>query len=94
MEQLSFFWTPLRGKLWSIEGNEVFLHAGMAAVYREVLSRTKSAGESLLLAARFMSELARLIGPLLRARAQQQLSSLSSQDQQVALLFASSGRTD
>jgi hypothetical protein len=91
MEQLSFFWTPLRGKLWTLEGNEVFLHAGMAAVYREVLSRTKSAGESLLLAARFTSELARLIGPLVRARAQAQLSDLSSQDQQVALLFATSG---
>ncbi len=91
MEQLSFFWTPLRGKLWTVEGNEVFLHAGIAAVYREALSRTKSAGERLLLAARFTSELARLIGPLVRARAQEKLSGLSAQDQQVALLFASSG---
>jgi hypothetical protein len=91
MEQLSFFWTPLRGRLWTVEGNEVFLHAGIAAVYREALARTKSAGERLLLAARFTSELARLIGPLIRARAQEKLSGLSSQDQQVALLFAGSG---
>jgi hypothetical protein len=88
MEELTFLWAPLRGKLWMIEGNEVYLHAGMAAVYRGALSQTKSAGESLLLAARFASELARLIGPLVRTRAQERLAGLSSQDQQVALLFA------
>ncbi len=89
MAELTFMWEPLRGRLWSIEGNEISLHAGIVAVYRAALSRTKSAGESLLLAARFTSELARLIGPLLRARAQEQLSSLSSQDQQIALFFSS-----
>lgn len=88
MEELTLLWAPLRGKLWMMEGNEVYLHAGMAAVYRGALSRTKSAGESLLLAARFASELARLIGPFIRARAQERLAGLSSQDQQVALLFA------
>jgi len=88
MEEVTFLWAPLRGKLWMVEGNEVYLHAGMAAVYRGALSRTKSAGESLLLAARFASELARLIGPLVRTRAQDRLSGLSSQDQQIALLFA------
>ena len=88
MEELTFLWAPLRGRLWMVEGNEVYLHAGMAAVYRGALSRTKSAGESLLLAARFASELARLIGPFIRTRAQERLSGLSSQDQQVALLFA------
>jgi hypothetical protein len=91
MAELTFVWEPLRGRLWAIEGNEISLHAGMAAVYREALSRTKSAGESLLLAARFTSELARLIGPLLRERAQAQLAGLSPQDQQIALLFASAG---
>jgi hypothetical protein len=89
MAELTFTWEPLRGKLWTIEGNEISLHAGIVAVYRAALSRTKSAGESLLLAARFVSELARLIGPLLRSRAQEQLSGLSSQDQQIALLFSS-----
>lgn len=88
MEELTLLWAPLRGKLWMIDGNEVYLHAGMAAVYRGALSQTKSAGESLLLAARFASELARLIGPLVRTRAQERLAGLSSQDQQVALLFA------
>lgn len=88
IEELTFLWAPVRGKLWMLDGNEVYLHAGMAAVYRGALSRTKSAGESLLLAARFASELARLIGPLIRTRAQERLSGLSSQDQHVALLFA------
>jgi hypothetical protein len=91
MAELTFMWEPLRGKLWTIEGNEIGLHAGIVTVYRAALSQTKSAGESLLLAARFASELARLIAPLLRVRAQAQLSGLSSQDQQIALLFSSTG---
>jgi hypothetical protein len=64
------------------QGNEGYLHAGMVAVYRGVLSWMKSVGESLLLAARFASELARLIGPFIRIRAQERLSGLSSQDRQ------------
>jgi hypothetical protein len=91
MAELTFLWAPLRGKLWMVEGNEIFLHAGIVAVYRDALTRTKSAGERLLLAARFASELARLIGTLIRTRAQEHLSGLSPQDQQLALLFASPG---
>ena len=72
-----------------VEGNEVYLHAGIVAVYRGMLAQTKGAGESLLFAARFASELARLIGPLIRTRAQERLAGLSSQDQEIALLFAS-----
>jgi hypothetical protein len=88
IEGLTFLWAPLRRRLWVIEGNDVFLHAGMAAVYRDALSRAKSAGERLLLAARFASELARLIGSFLRTRAQERLAGLSAQAQQLALLFA------
>lgn len=91
MAALTFLWIPLRGKLWLIDGDEIWLHAGIAFVFREALSRTKSAGERLLLAARFASELARLIGPLVRMRAQEHLSGLSPQDQEIALLFASTG---
>jgi hypothetical protein len=89
MAELTFMWEPLRGRLWTVERNEISLHAGIVAVYRAALAQTKSAGERLLLAARFASELARLVGPLLRARAQEQLSGLSAQDQQIALLFTS-----
>ena len=89
MEELTFFWTPLRGRLWMVEGNEVYLHAGIVAVYHSLLAQTKGAGESLLFAARFASELARLIGPLIRTRAQARLTGLSTQDQEIALLFAS-----
>jgi hypothetical protein len=53
----------------------------------------RSAGESLLLAARFASELARLIGSLVRTRAQERVARLSAEDQEIALLFATAGPT-
>jgi hypothetical protein len=42
------------------------------------------------LAARFTSELARLLGPLIRTLAQGRMGALSPEAQQVALLFSSS----
>jgi hypothetical protein len=88
VDELTLRWEPLRGELWTITGNELLLHAGMVAVYRNALTRVRSAGEGLLLAARFTSELARLIGPYVCARAQERIAGLSPEDQQVALLFA------
>jgi hypothetical protein len=91
MDELTLEWEPLRNELWSQTGNNIFLHAGMVTVYRQALKQIKSAGEGLLLAARFTSELSRLIGPLVRARAQERLAGLSHEEQQVSLFFASSG---
>ena len=88
MDELTIMWGTVNKELWALSGNELVLHAGMIAVHREMQSRANSAGEKLLLAARFLSELARLIGPLIRSRAQAQLASLSPADQNVALLFA------
>ena len=88
MDELTIMWGTVNKELWALSGNELVLHAGMIAVHRETQSRANSAGEKLLLAARFLSELARLIGPLIRSRAQAQLASLSPADQNVALLFA------
>jgi hypothetical protein len=76
------------GELWVNTGNEFILHAGMVAVYRQALARVRSAGEGLLLAARFTSELARLLGPLVRARAQERIAGFSLQEQQVTLLLS------
>jgi hypothetical protein len=90
MAELTLTWEPIQGELWAEAGNELLLHAGMVAVYRNALARVRSAGERLLLAARFTSELARLIGPLVRTRAQEHLAGLSQQEQQVALFFSSS----
>jgi len=89
MDELSLVWGEVEGELWAEAGNELRLHAGMVMVYRGALTRVRSAGERLLLAARFASELARLIGPLVRARAQERLARLSPEEQQVALLLAS-----
>jgi len=89
MDELTLVWSEIPGELWSEDGNELLLHVGMVAAYREALARVRSAGEGLLLAARFTSELARLIGPLVRARAQERLAGLSPEDQQVSLLFSS-----
>jgi hypothetical protein len=91
MDELTLEWEPLRNELWSQAGNAISLHAGMVTVYRQALAQIKSAGEGLLLAARFTSELSRLIGPLVRARAQERLAGLSQEEQQVSLFFASSG---
>ncbi|MEW6298826.1 MAG: hypothetical protein AB1671_13995 [Thermodesulfobacteriota bacterium] len=85
---LTIEWGEMAGELWRVDGDTVVLHAGMIGVYRDVLGRARSAGEGLLLAARFASELARLVGPLVRQRAQARLARLSPADQQVALLFA------
>lgn len=90
IDEMTLMWETVPGELWVGAENELFLHVGMVAVYRDALSRVRSAGEGLLLAARFASELARLIGSLVRARAQERLAGLSPQDQQVALLFSSS----
>ncbi len=90
MDELSLAWGEIEGELWVEAGNELTLHGRMIAAYREALARVRSAGEGLLLAARFTSELARLIGPLVRARAQERMAGLSPEDQQVSLLFSSS----
>ncbi|MGE0826696.1 MAG: hypothetical protein AB7G75_21960 [Candidatus Binatia bacterium] len=90
MDELTLTWEPLRHELWSQAGNMLSLHAGMVTVYRQALTQIRSAGEGLLLAARFTSELARLLGPLVRARAQEQLANLSPEAQQVSLFFSSS----
>jgi len=89
MDELILVWGEVAGELWAEAGNELLLHAGMVVVYRDALTRVRSAGERLLLAARFASELARLIGPLVRTRAQERLARLSPEEQQVALLLAS-----
>lgn len=93
IDELTLVWSELEGELWVEAGNELLLHGRMVAAYREALTRVRSAGESLLLAARFASELARLIGPLVRARAQDRVAALSAEDQEIALLFATAGPT-
>jgi hypothetical protein len=90
IDELTLAWSPLTGVLWEETGSEIALHGKIVAVYRDALSRVRSAGEGLLLAARLVSELARLIGPLIRARAQERLAALSPEDQRVSLLFATS----
>jgi len=93
INELTLEWSPVRGELWMQTGNELRLHAGMVAAYREVLADVRSAGERLLLAARFTSELARLIGPVVRMRAQEQMTKLSPEEQQMSFLFSSSSPT-
>src|SRR5262245_13723634 len=93
MDELTLLWNETPRELWTEAGNELLLHAGMVVAYREALSQVRSAGEGLLLAARFASELARLIGPLVRARAQDRMARLSPEDQQISLLFSSPGTT-
>ncbi|MGH7965235.1 MAG: hypothetical protein ACRERD_26070, partial [Candidatus Binatia bacterium] len=88
MDELTLVWGAVKGELWTEAGNELLLHAGMIVAYRDALTRVRSAGEGLLLAARFASELARLIGPLVRARAQERIAGLSPEEQQVSLLFS------
>ncbi|MBM4255841.1 MAG: hypothetical protein FJ147_08080 [Deltaproteobacteria bacterium] len=90
VDELTLEWESLHSELWSQSGNTIALHAGMVTVYRRALAQIKSAGEGLLLAARFTSELSRLIGPLVRARAQERLAGLSSEAQQISLFFTSS----
>jgi hypothetical protein len=89
IDSLTLVWSEIKGELWTEVEDELLLHAGMVAAYREALSRVRSAGESLLLAARFTSELARLIGPVIRTRAQEHIAGLSPEAQQVSLLFSS-----
>jgi len=90
VDELTLEWESLHNELWSQAGNTISLHAGIVSVYRRALAQIKSAGEGLLLAARFTSELSRLIGPLVRARAQERLAGLSSDAQQISLFFTSS----
>lgn len=88
LDELALRWGPVDKELWALDGNTLVLHAGMVTVYRGALEQANSAGERLLLASRFLSELARLIGPPIRTRAQTRLAGLSPADQNVALLFA------
>lgn len=88
LDELALCWGPVDKELWALDGNALVLHAGMVTVYRAALEQADSAGERLLLASRFLSELARLVGPLVRTRAQTRLAGLSPTDQNVALLFA------
>jgi hypothetical protein len=88
IDGMTLLWGDVAGELWVNTGNEFILHAGMVAVYRQALARVRSAGEGLLLAARFTSELARLLGPLVRARAQERIAGFSLQEQQVTLLLS------
>jgi len=88
-DELTLMWSPVRGELWIEADNELLLHVGMVAAYRDALAQVRSAGEGLLLAARFVSELARLIGPSVCARAQERQAGLSPEEQQVSLLFSS-----
>lgn len=88
MDELRLTWGPVRRELWALRGSDLVLHAGMVGVYRAALVRANSAGKRLLLASRFLSELARLIGPLVRAHAQARVAGLSPADQNVALMFA------
>ncbi len=88
MDELTILWGTVQKELWALSGQELILHAGMIAVHQDMQSRANSAGEKMLIASRFLSELARLIGPVLRARAQAHLARLSPADQNVALLFA------
>ena len=87
VDAMRLSWGTVRGELWEERKTGLVLHAGMVAVYREALAGAQSAGQALLLAARFTSELARLIGPLVRMRAQARLARRSLEDQRVALLF-------
>ena len=90
MDELTILWGRVPKELWALSGNELVLHAGMIAVHQDMQSRANSAAEKILIASRFLSELARLVGPVIRSRAQAQLASLSPADQNVALLFAAS----
>ena len=97
VSEMPLIWGTVQGELWAETPTEFILHAGMIAVYRRTVAAARSAGEALLLAARFSSELARLIGPLVRQRAQQRLEQRSLEDQQIALFFhtpADSGLSD
>lgn len=87
LDEMRLSWGTVQGELWEERKTGLVLHAGMVAVYRKALAGAQSAGQALLLAARFTSELARLIGPLVRLRAQARLARRSLEDQQVALLF-------
>ena len=89
-DELTVLWGQVPKELWALNGNELVLHAGMIAVHQDLQSRANSAAEKILIASRFLSELARLVGPVIRSRAQAQLASLSPADQNVALLFAAS----
>jgi hypothetical protein len=90
VDELTFVWGGVQGNLWAHAGTEIFLHAGIITAFRAAVGKIKSAGEGLLLAARFTSELARLLGPLIRTLAQERIGALSPEAQQVSLLFSSS----
>ena len=89
MDELTLVWGGVQGNLWAHAGTEIFLHAGIVAAFRAAVAKIRSAGEGLLLAARFTSELARLLGPLIRTLAQERMAALSPEAQQVAVLFSS-----
>lgn len=90
MDELTLVWGDVQGHLWAQTGTEISLHAGMAVAFRAAVTKIRSAGEGLLLAARFTSELARLLGPLIRGLAQERMGALSPEAQQVSLMFSSS----
>lgn len=90
MDELTLEWGGVQGNLWAQSGKEISLHAGMVVAFRASLAKIRSAGEGLLLAARFTSELARLLGPLVRTQAQARMAELSPEAQQVSLLFSTS----
>jgi hypothetical protein len=90
MDELTLVWGEVQGSLWAQSGTEISLHAGIVTAFRAAVTKVRSAGEGLLLAARFTSELARLLGPLVRTLAQERMAALSPEAQQVSLLFSSS----
>jgi len=89
MEELVIVWGPVVGQLFAKNGNELVIHSEMVAIHVQAQTGAKSAGEKMLLASRFLSEISRILGPLIRERAQTLLSGFSPTEQNVALMFGS-----
>lgn len=88
LAQVSLLWGPVSGDLLEVAGDRVILSLRLPRLFTERLMRGSSAAERLALALAFISEVARLLAPLLRLRAQAELERLSEDVQWEAVEMA------
>jgi len=85
LQALRIEWGPVNGDLLAVSGEGVILSLRLPRLFRRRLARCQTRAERLWLALALVSEVARLLGPPLRLRAQAILASLPEAAQRAAL---------
>lgn len=88
MEGLRLEWGPVAGDLVRTAGDHMIVSLHLPRVFRLKLDAQNEPGERLNVALRLVTEVAKLLGPAVRGRAQAALASLPESGQRAALELA------